>query len=90
VGWDEDSEDEPSTPKRAAFSRTATAIKTSDSSPTESDSLKPNEPRKSQDRASQADSDASYDLVSGATSQAPGSPKDEKKKISEDSEDEWE
>lgn len=42
--------------------------------------LKPNEPRKSNDQHSQPDSDASYDLVSGATSRAPGSPKDEKEK----------
>jgi hypothetical protein len=36
------------------------------------------EPRKSQDLMSQPDSDASYDLVSGATSRAPGSPGEEK------------
>ena len=44
----------------------------------ESGTLKPNEPRRSQDQHSQPDSDASYDLVSGATSRAPGSPRDEK------------
>ncbi|MCJ1485963.1 hypothetical protein MMC06_006139 [Schaereria dolodes] len=38
------------------------------------------QPRRSQDQHSQPDSDASYDLVSGATSRAPGSPKDEKEK----------
>jgi hypothetical protein len=41
-----------------------------------------------------ADSDASYDLVSGATSRAPGSPEQEKKKggaeESEEEEDDWE
>jgi hypothetical protein len=41
-----------------------------------------------------ADSDASYDLVSGATSRAPGSPQQEKKKggaeESEEEEDDWE
>ncbi|KAL8937068.1 MAG: hypothetical protein Q9211_003872 [Gyalolechia sp. 1 TL-2023] len=44
------------------------------------DSLKPSgaAPRRSQDQHSQPDSDASYDLVSGATSQAPGSPKEER------------
>ena len=46
----------------------------------ESDALKPNEPRRSQDQHSQPDSDASYDLVSGVTTGAPGSPKDEKEK----------
>ena len=59
--------------------------------------LKQNEPRKSQDLHSQPDSDASYDLVSGATSQAPPSPREEKlerksgKKEGEESEEEdWE
>jgi hypothetical protein len=38
-----------------------------------------------------ADSDTSYDIVSGATSRAPGSPKEEKKDVSkEDSDDDWE
>lgn len=38
-----------------------------------------------------ADSDTSYDIVSGATSRAPGSPKDEKKENpKEDSDDDWE
>ncbi|KAL8949536.1 MAG: hypothetical protein Q9222_004358 [Ikaeria aurantiellina] len=44
--------------------------------------------RRSQDRASQPDSDASYDLVSGATSRAPGSPK--RGEGSEDDEPDWE
>lgn len=38
-----------------------------------------------------ADSDASYDIVSGATSRAPGSPKEEKKDVAkDDSDDDWE
>jgi hypothetical protein len=40
-----------------------------------------------------ADSDASYDLVSGATSRAPGSPQQEKKKggaEESEEEDDWE
>lgn len=45
--------------------------------------LPPIEARKSQDLHSQPDSDASYDLISGATSRAPGSPRDEKKKVDE-------
>lgn len=57
------------------------------------------EPRKSQDQASTAGSDASYDVVSGATSRAAGSPKEEKPaklgkvdegKAGDDSEDDWE
>ncbi|KAI4251055.1 MAG: hypothetical protein LQ352_005093 [Teloschistes flavicans] len=65
-----------------------------------SDSLRPtNGSRRSQDQHSQPDSDASYDLVSGATSRAPGSPKDERglevkegKKMDSDDDDEpdWE
>ncbi|KAL9582792.1 MAG: hypothetical protein Q9212_003091 [Teloschistes hypoglaucus] len=64
-----------------------------------SESLRPtNGSRRSQDQHSQPDSDASYDLVSGATSRAPGSPKDErglemkegKKVESDDDEPDWE
>ena len=54
--------------------------------------LKPSESRKSNEH-SQADSDASYDLISGATSRAPGSPKEEKKKESvaeQSDEEDWE
>lgn len=51
--------------------------------------LKP-EGRRSHDRQSQPDSDASYDLVSGATSHAPGSPKEEKSKEKRDEESEEE
>ncbi|KAL8938721.1 MAG: hypothetical protein Q9216_003736 [Gyalolechia sp. 2 TL-2023] len=64
------------------------------------DSLKPSDtaPRRSQDQHSQPDSDASYDLVSGATSRAPGSPKEErgteiketKKEESDEDEPDWE
>ncbi|MDI1489579.1 MAG: hypothetical protein OHK93_000776 [Ramalina farinacea] len=50
------------------------------------DHLKPTEPRRSQDEKSQPDSDASYDLVSGATSRAPGSPR----KGDEEDEEDWE
>lgn len=63
---------------------------------TDPTSLKP-EPsgRRSHDEKSVADSDASYDLVSGATSRAPGSPKDEVNKpttakADESDEEDWE
>lgn len=38
------------------------------------------------------DSEASYDLVSGTTSQAPGSPRDQKKEVAavESDEEDWE
>jgi len=53
--------------------------------------LKPAQPRRSNDEKSVADSDASYDLVSGATSRAPGSPQDKKKAVAEESDEEdWE
>jgi hypothetical protein len=58
----------------------------------DNDKLKP-EGRRSHDRQSQPDSDASYDLVSGASSRAPGSPKEEKakeKKDEESDEEDWE
>lgn len=102
VGWDDDSDDEaPSTPQisdsavpmtpRAKQVQTVLESQTTGSS--ETDTLKP-EPRRSHDEKSVADSDASYDLVSGATSRAPGSPKEEKKSPiskNEDSEEEdWE
>lgn len=45
------------------------------------DLLKPASPRKSEDGKSTAGSDASYDIVSGATSRTPGSPKEEKKDV---------
>ncbi len=62
----------PAQPTTSAISSTA-----SDPKPTES--LKPAEPRRSNE-ISQPDSDASYDLLSGATTGAPGSPKDDKEK----------
>jgi hypothetical protein len=56
---------------------------------------KPAEGRKSNDQHSQPDSDASYDLVSGATSKAPGSPEvrengEAMKKDNESDEEDWE
>ncbi|KAM0805451.1 hypothetical protein BDR22DRAFT_832564 [Usnea florida] len=57
--------------------------------PQEPPSLKPAEPRRSQDALSQPDSDTSYDVVSGATSRAPGSPRAGEKK-EEDEEEDWE
>jgi hypothetical protein len=58
---------------------------------TDNDNLKP-EGRRSHDRQSQPDSDASYDVVSGATSRAPGSPKEDKakEKKEESDEEDWE
>ncbi|KAI9054299.1 hypothetical protein LZ554_001467 [Drepanopeziza brunnea f. sp. 'monogermtubi'] len=99
VGWDEDSEDEsaPKTAKAkseiARRSSTASSTTLHPATPVQgSPFLKPEEPRKSNDEVSRADSDGSYDVVgaaSGAPSRAPGSPKDSPK--GEDSEEEdWE
>ena len=59
---------------------------------TADDRLKPAQPRRSNDEKSVADSDASYDVVSGATSRAPGSPEQDKKKadVEESDEEDWE
>lgn len=107
VGWDDDSDDEhhPSTPHNTADPTVPTTPRAKQvqsvlehhtTGNSETDTLRP-EPRRSHDEKSVADSDASYDLVSGATSRAPGSPKEEKKSSSasggkgEDSEEEdWE
>lgn len=85
VGWDDDSEDDEadrsssktSTPNPLATSQgtlkpTDPAAKTAISTETKD---APSKLRPSDER-SQADSDASYDLVSGATSKTPGSPKE--------------
>ncbi|CAI6331865.1 unnamed protein product [Periconia digitata] len=59
--------------------------------PSGNDGLKPAR-RSNDDEKSVADSDASYDLVSGATSRAPGSPTHDKKKtvVEESDEEDWE
>jgi hypothetical protein len=98
IGWDEDSDDESSKPHkskalpvRPASIESSTTIQPM-AQVSEKALLQPDESRKSHDEKSQADSDASYDVVgaaSGAPSRAPGSPKDSRK--GEDSEEEdWE
>lgn len=101
VGWDEESDDEASTKADAATnagSRRPVSVESSTTihPPPHQNAgqtyLKVSESRKSHDEKSQADSDASYDVVgatSGAPSHAPGSPKDSRK--GDDSEEEdWE
>ncbi|KAK3714084.1 hypothetical protein LTR37_008113 [Vermiconidia calcicola] len=102
IAWDNDEEEEPSTtPVRnhRASASTTTLTQPATTSITEAaeanDSLlKPQSPRRShEDDKSVADSDASYDLVSGATSRATGSPKEDKRDLApgkEDSDDDWE
>ncbi|KAI5464630.1 hypothetical protein BGZ63DRAFT_350145 [Mariannaea sp. PMI_226] len=112
VGWDDDSsdddssDDESTTPAKPVPTRTeptkpASAASSTTIHPPKDKLLKPTEPRKSNDEKSQADSEASYDVVgatSGKTTQTPNSPKDSKagnesddSDDSDDSEDEdWE
>lgn len=98
VGWDEDSDDETTKPTKAqpestrpASTESTTTLHPVKQADTET-LLKPEEPCKSHDEKSQADSDTSYDVVgaaSGAPSRAPNSPKESRK--GDDSEDEdWE
>lgn len=101
VGWDEDSDDEKeksSTPQLSADSvpKVLVAQNTNDSSttihqtPPQNDHTALQPSRRSHDEKSVADSDASYDLVSGATSRAAGSPKASPTKIDESDEEDWE
>lgn len=87
VGWDDDeSDDENTAPKKPASVESSTTI-----NPKKDGLLKPNEKRKSNDEKSQADSEASYDVVggtSGLPSQAASSPKESKK--DDESDDDWE
>lgn len=108
VAWDEDSDSEPDTPSTpqvtaANNKHDASQLSLSGSGSTlpgkdSENMLKPAERRRSNDQQSQADSDASYDLVSGAASHAPGSPKEGKAssatqpaaKPDDDSDEDWE
>nr|OQO07279.1 hypothetical protein B0A51_17203 [Rachicladosporium sp. CCFEE 5018] len=93
VAWDDDDEDEEEksrTPQTVSHKASAS---TTTLHATDSATLQvPNSPRRSNEdeTKSVAASDASYDLVSGATSRAPGSPTEEKKGSKEDSDDDWE
>ncbi|OCK98423.1 BSD-domain-containing protein [Cenococcum geophilum 1.58] len=91
---DESDDDESSTPNPYPTNPLAASKETlKPGENPHSDPLKPAaSPRRSNDQQSQADSDASYDLVSGATSRAPGSPRDVKKgAVAEESDEEdWE
>jgi len=84
IAWDEESDSEsPSTPHVNASS-----------SGSKQDNLKPSAPRRSNDQQSQPDSESSYDLVSGANSHTPGSPREklvtETSKTDESEEEDWE
>lgn len=94
---EEDSNEEESNDESTAPSTTPASTSTPKQMPVvnraaSKETLKPAQPRRSNDEKSVADSDASYDLVSGATSRAPGSPQQDKKKVVADESDEedWE
>lgn len=94
VTWDDDDDDEktttPNPTTNKAASESTTTLHAPATTTTNTDSLKP--PRTSEDgNKSVADSDASYDIVSGTTSRAASSPKEEKLKSHEESDDDdWE
>ncbi|KAI9151763.1 BSD domain-containing protein [Paramyrothecium foliicola] len=91
VGWGDDSDDETPDAKPADAQKRASVASSTTIQPSQQGLLKPTEGRKSNDEKSQADSEASYDVVgaaSGKTSQAPNSPKESKK--ADDSDDDWE
>ncbi|GAD96086.1 conserved hypothetical protein [Paecilomyces variotii No. 5] len=99
VGWDEDSDDEsnsPSTPQvksSKAGESTSSLNLSTPKNQSDNNTLKPVESRRSNDQQSQADSESSYDLVSGATSHTPGSPKEHSPtnvKADESDEEDWE
>lgn len=106
VGWDDDSEPEsdesdesdesesPSTPQvKSSKANAATPTQGTPNPASDKKTLKPNEPRRSNDQQSQADSESSYDVVSGTTSRTPGSPKEKSPAADakgDDSDDDWE
>ncbi|WYZ37781.1 hypothetical protein EsH8_II_001287 [Colletotrichum jinshuiense] len=94
VSWDDDSEDEAAPAPKTEQKQVrppSTESSTTIQPPAQTTHLKPTESRKSNDEKSQADSEASYDVVgatSGVASRAPNSPKDSRK--ADDSDDDWE
>ncbi|TWU77674.1 hypothetical protein ED733_008222 [Metarhizium rileyi] len=91
VGWDDDSDQEAEEPAKKAAIQEPSSGASSTTIQRPDGLLKPSDSRKSNDEKSQADSEASYDVVgaaSGKTSQAPNSPKDTKQ--ADDSDDDWE
>lgn len=99
VGWDEDSDEEDAKASGEIEGSTGTLGKkespSASATPTKAEAKQKSklparlEPPRPHDVLSQPDSDASYDLVSAATSRAGGSPKDVKT-IDEESDEDWE
>ena len=91
VGWDDEEDEEEhkaSTPLKSPLGHAANESSTTiNQIPASSEGLRP-EGRRSHDEKSVADSEASYDMVSGAPSHAASSPKE--KKVDESDEEDWE
>lgn len=94
VAWDDDDEEDESstpnnpTPNSNEKASQSTTTLNAPAAPSGSGTLEA--PRKSEDESrSVADSEASYDIVSGAPSRATGSPK-AKESVKEESDDDWE
>ncbi|KAF4554418.1 BSD domain-containing protein 1 [Elsinoe fawcettii] len=90
VGWgDDDEDDESTTPVNDGKTNPASQSTTTLTPPKANEGAEKS-PRRSNedDKKSTADSDASYDIVSGATSKTPSSPKEAKKDDSDD--EDWE
>jgi hypothetical protein len=99
VGWDEESDDEvPSKEDAILMNRPASVESSVTIHPSASQAanearVKVSESRKSNDEKSQADSDASYDVVgatSGVPSHAPSSPREARKGDDSEEEEDWE
>ncbi|KAJ4419507.1 hypothetical protein N0V85_000987 [Neurospora sp. IMI 360204] len=78
---------------RSSSTESSTTIHPPSTAAAAQGSLKPSEPRKSNDEKSQADSEASYDVVgaaSGVPSRAPNSPKEGRKADESSDEEDWE
>jgi hypothetical protein len=96
VGWDEDSDSEsesPSTPQ--VKSNKPSTDSSQHLAASDNATLKPIEPRRSNDQQSQPDSESSYDVVSGATSHTPSSPREKPATASgvakgDESDEDWE
>lgn len=91
VGWDDDEDEDEhkaSTPLKSPLGHAANGSSTTiNQTPASNEGLKP-EGRRSHDEKSVADSEASYDMVSGAPSRAASSPKE--RKVDESDEEDWE
>ncbi|KAL1964750.1 hypothetical protein VTN77DRAFT_6617 [Rasamsonia byssochlamydoides] len=92
VGWDEDSDSESDSPSTPQVKSNKQSAASSHLAVSDDNTLKPVEPRRSNDQQSQPDSESSYDLVSGANSRTPGSPREKpaNTKADESDEEDWE